>query len=70
MSVAHEARAFAQEHGAEVGIRGRLSADTIVTFLKANPKRARQIAAEVGVVVPSRGRLSADALTAIAKVVR
>lgn len=68
--VAAEARAFAREHGTQVGTRGRLSAEAFTAYFLAQPKRAREVAVALGLPVGNRGRLSRDKIEVIAATVR
>lgn len=58
-TVAAEARAFAREHGFQVGERGRVSREMFIVYFLARPQRARQVAKSLGIEVSARGRLSA-----------
>jgi hypothetical protein len=66
----NDARSWAQDAGAPVAARGRLSYETVTGYLKANPKVARALAAEHGVDVPARGAVSLAACEELAVVVR
>ena len=50
-------RDWATEHNIPVGQRGRVSHETLIAFLQANPHPARELAAQVGITVGQRGRI-------------
>jgi hypothetical protein len=65
-----EVRSYLRDTGAEVGNRGRLSADAFSAYFRAKPKRAREVAALVGVKVTKGQRISQAALADIVTAVR
>jgi hypothetical protein len=65
-----DARAWAHEAGEPVAERGRLSYDTVVAYLKANPRVSRELAAELGVYAPARGAVSLATCEELAFLVR
>jgi hypothetical protein len=69
--LASDIRAWAQEQGLPVGIRGRLSIDLIVQYLAAHPKEAKAFGRTLsGVEIPARGRMKDETRRAIATVIR
>lgn len=66
----NDVRAWAQDVGEPVAVRGRLSYVTVTAYLKANPKVTRALAAEHGVDVPARGAVSLAACEELAVLVR
>lgn len=65
-----EVRTHLRDTGAEVGTRGRLSAEAFESYFRAKPKRAREVAALVGVKVTKGQRISQTALADIVTAVR
>ncbi len=65
-----EVRAWAQESGEPVAVRGRLSYGTVTAYLRANPKVTRVLANEFGVDVPARGAVSMATCEELAVLVR
>lgn len=63
---AAEVRSFAKDHGIPVSARGRISHETLVAFLYANPSLTRGFAQELGIEVGKRGRLSAGLVSRVA----
>lgn len=53
-----DVRMWAVAQGEAVGVRGRLSKDTLRGYLKAHPQYARELAESKGLKVSKKGRLS------------
>jgi len=66
---AADVRAILREAGVEVGTRGRVSREQVVTALTLRPATARALAPAAGVALSQRGRISASAFAAIAETV-
>ena len=66
----NDGRAWAQDAGEPVAVRGRLSYVTVTAYLKANPRVARALAAEFGGDVPDRGAVSLATCEELAVLVR
>lgn len=66
MVTAHEIREFAKANGIPVSKRGRVSHETIMAFLYANPSIVREIAKDEGFLVGKRGRMAHAVYVAVA----
>jgi hypothetical protein len=66
---AADVRSILREAGVEVGTRGRVSREQVVTALTLRPALARDLAAGAGVALAQRGRISAANFAAIAETV-
>lgn len=64
----HEIRVFAKANGIPVSKRGRVSRETVLAFLYANPAIVRSIANAEGIEVGKRGRMSHSVYAAVAGV--
>lgn len=62
----HEVRVFAQTNGIPVSKRGRVSRETVLAFLYANPALTRALAREAGIEVGKRGRMSHEVFETVA----
>jgi hypothetical protein len=60
-------RDWAEANGHTVGKRGRVSHETLMAFLLANPRTAREIAAASDIVIGKRGRISKSTISKIAE---
>lgn len=68
MILTREVRQFAQANGIPVSKRGRVSRETVLAFLYANPAIVRSIAKANGIPVGARGRMSHDVFESVAGV--
>lgn len=66
---AADVRSILRDAGVEVGTRGRVSREQVVTALTLRPATARALAATVGVTLAQRGRISAASFAQIAETV-
>lgn len=65
-----QVRTWAQQTGAPVGTRGRLSHEVVTAYLMANPSIARELTAELRVPISSRGTVAQAICEELALLVR